>query len=1148
MGKLRVYGLLGGGAALAVTALLLGATNHYRSAAAVGEAIKGVRANISYNWDVAPILSDNCFRCHGPDAKARKVSLRLDLPETAYGELPENKGKYAIVPGKPSASELVRRITSKDPKVRMPPAETHKMLTDAQIALLTAWIERGAQYRPHWAFIAPTKSKVPAAPDGARVVNEIDNFVLARQRVKSLSSSPEADRETLINRASLTLTGLPPTLRQIDDFIADASPNAYEKVVDRLLASPAYGENMAVGWLNVARWAESDGFLDDHHDRTLWPWRDWVIKAFNDNLPYDRFGTEQLAGDLLPSRTKDQILATAFLRVGHRTTENGAIDEEYKIEYSVDRANTVGLAFLGLTVGCARCHDHKYDPIKQKDYYSLTGFFNSTDEPGFYPPGHSGIQAGPTLPWPDAATRERIAAAENVLSTQNAAYHGIKQKAEEALAEEAKALLAAPAELASRVRKSVEDATVAYYPFETTEPIPDSRLPEILRKPESPPKELVTVDRAKIVRNLGTVVGAKPGEKPATRQPQVIPTNYVRDQMVYMPSGLPGGAPAIVQAPELRDGVKGKGLFFTEENKGTLAKDVGYYDRTQNFSIDFWFYVGDRYPDMVPIINHRDEDNSGGAGYRIELEDQRVHFYMAHSRPFNMISLVAKDPLPLKQWTHITMSYDGSSRASGVQFYFDGVSAAMEVTHDNLTQSILPHNYATTFDNFLGIEFGSRFREKAPVGSGLDEVRVFNRALTPIAVAYLHAGVKALSGSPTVSEEAVRAFLADGMPEVVAAKHALIAAREAQNKLVSLVPQVLVMGDSPVPRPTYRLERGLYSERREQVPVKALDSVLPWDDALPGNRIGLAKWLFDRRNPLTARVFVNRVWQSHFGQGLVETAEDFGVQGSIPSNPELLDWLAVHFEESGWDIKLLNKLMVMSATYRQSSNAAPEIIEKDPRNISLTRGLRQRMPAEMVRDNALAAAGLLVPAVGGPSAHPYQPENIWNPLNSFYEYPESTDVPPDEHHRRSLYTFIKRSAPHPGMQIFDFPDRATSSARRRVSNTPLQALELMNDPQFVEAYRVLASHALEQNADTDAAITTIFRLARRQRPTSEQLTLLKAYYDGELAHFRADPAGAHSLLKVGVTPVKEGDDPIRLAALTNVTAVIMNSPDAYSLR
>jgi mono/diheme cytochrome c family protein len=1113
------------------------------------EYLAGVPDEIDFNWHVRPILSDNCFRCHGPDAKARKVGLRLDLPETAYGELPENKGKHAIVPGKPSSSELIRRITSKDPKERMPPAETHKTLTDAQIALLTAWIERGAPYKPHWAFIAPTNSKVPAAPTGTRIVNEIDNFVLARQRMEGLSSSPEADRETLINRVSLTLTGLPPTLQQIDDFIADIAPNAFEKVVDRLLASPAYGEHMAAGWMNVARWADSDGFLDDHHDRTLWPWRDWVITAFNDNLPYDKFGTEQLAGDLLPSRTKDQILATAFLRVGNRTTENGAIDEEYKIEYSVDRANTVGLAFMGLTVGCARCHDHKYDPIKQKDYYSLTGFFNSTDEPGFYPPGHSGIQAGPTLPWPDAETQRRVAAAENALRTQDAAYRSIKQKTEEALTEQAKVLMAESAELALKVRKSIEEATVAYYPFEATEPIPDSKLPEILRKPEDPPKELVTLDRAKVARNLGVVTGAKLGEKPATpRPPSYIPRNYVRDQMVYMPSGLPGGAPSIVETPELRDGVKGKGLFFNEENKGFLAKDVGYYDRTRDFSIDFWFYVGDQYPHMVPIINHRDEDNSGGAGYRIELEDQKVHFYMAHSRPFNMISLIAKDPLPLKQWTHITMSYDGSSKASGVRFYFNGLPAAMEVTHDNLTQSILPHNYAAVFDTFMGIEFGSRFREKAPVGSGLDEVRVFSRALAPIEVAWLHGGEEALFNSPAASDVAVRAFLAVEMPEVIAAKQALIAARDVQNKLVSLVPQVLVMGDSPVSRPTYRLERGVYNERREQVLVKALDSVLPWDDSLPPNRIGLAKWLFDKRNPLTARVFVNRVWQSHFGQGLVETSEDFGAQGSIPSNPELLDWLAVHFEESGWNIKALNKLIVMSATYRQSSNAAPQIIEKDPRNVYLTRGIRQRMPAEMVRDNALAAAGLLVPAVGGPSVHPYQPQSIWNPLNSFYEYPEYTDVPPDEHHRRSLYTFVKRSAPHPGMQIFDFADRTASSARRRVSNTPLQALELMNDPQFIEAYRVLASHSLEQNADTDAEITMIFRLARRQRPTLEQLAVLKQYYAGELAHFRADPASADSLLKVGVTPAKQGDDPIRLAALTNVTSVIMNSPDAYSLR
>jgi len=513
-----------------------------------------------------------------------------------------------------------------------------------------------------------------------------------------------------------------------------------------------------------------------------------------------------------------------------------------------------------------------------------------------------------------------------------------------------------------------------------------------------------------------------------------------------------------------------------------------------------------------------------------------------------MIALRTTQPMPVKRWVHVTLTYDGSSRASGTTLYLDGVPAATDVDHDSLTRTMLPRAYSPIFDTFVGLTVGSRFREKSPDGSGIDELRVMNRALTPIEVRALQAG----SQSPVADREALAQGLTELLvatdPAVLTARSALGAARDEHNALVSLVPQVLVFGDAPTPRPTYRLERGVYSNRAEEVPVRAPVSLFPWDETLPPNRAGLADWLFSPDHPLTARVFVNRMWQRHFGLGLVETAEDFGLQGSLPSHPELLDWLARRFVESGWDVKALHKLIVMSAAYRQSSDASDDLLEKDPRNILLARGARLRMPAEMVRDNALAASGLLVRTIGGASVHPYQPDSIWNPLNSFRRYPEPDEVPADEHHRRTLYTFVKRNAMHPGLQIFDAADPNVSIARRRTSNTPLQALELMNDPQFVEAYRHIAEHAMRQGGGTDAPLALVYRLATRREPTAEQLTILREAYAEERASFGRTPEKAVALLDVGVTRADSALDRSQLAALTQVTALVMNTPDAYSIR
>jgi hypothetical protein len=592
-----------------------------------------------------------------------------------------------------------------------------------------------------------------------------------------------------------------------------------------------------------------------------------------------------------------------------------------------------------------------------------------------------------------------------------------------------------------------------------------------------------------------------------------------------------------------KPGVRGQALFFDETNRGFLGREVGYYDRSDAFSLDLWFYVGGEY-DNVPVINHLAENNSGRTGYRLTIVGGRLWASLAHSPPANMIAIETLEPLPVGQWSHITLTYDGSSRAAGLALYLNGARADVRVERDHLTRTILPFTSGDVFDPFLGVAVGTRFREKAPVGSGIDDLRVFDRDLTAVEVAYLHDPASLGAASTAALAELVTAT----DPAVTAAHAALTAARAKENEIATSIPQVLVMGDAPEPIPTFVLDRGVYSSPTEPVTPRGLPAVFPYDASLPQNRLGLARWLFDPKHPLTARVFVNRVWQMHFGRGIVETSEDFGSQGSIPTHPELLDWLAVQFVESGWDIKALHRLIVTSATYRQSSVASDELLARDARNSLYARGPRWRMTAEMVRDHALAASGLLVPRVGGPSVKPYQPDGIWTPLNSFYEYPEPENLPEDDLHRRTLYTFVKRNAPHPALKIFDATNRVESISRRRSSNTPLQALLLMNDPQYVEAYRSLASDALRASPDEDAQLTRLYRHATRSTPRAEHLAVLREYYAEQRAAYSGNEAKIAAVLDVGVVPADPELDRATLAALTNVAALVMNSPDAYTVR
>ena len=1109
---------------------------------------------IDFNWDIRPILSDNCFQCHGPSASSRQVNLRLDTPEGAYAQRgTADNPRWPVVSGDPDASEMIRLVTHPVRAVQMPPASTNKTLTDEEVALLSEWIQQGAEYKPHWAYITPTRPEPPALGTmGARAVTDIDRFVFARLEEEGLAPSAEADKETLINRVSLTLTGLPPALEEVDAFVADPRPDAYERLVDRLLASTRYAERMATYWMNLARWADTDGFLDDHHDRVLWPWRDWVIDAFARNMPFDRFSTWQLAGDLLPNPTREQRLATAFLQVGPRTTENGAIDEEYRVESVIDKTNTIGDAFLALTVGCARCHDHKYDVISQRDFYSLGAFFNSLDEPGFYPPGHSTVTAGPTLLWPSEEHAAEIAATEALISREEAEYEAAREATVAEAGAKVDVLLSGSSlELAARLQASLDEATVAHYPFdEVILYTDDDELPES-RPPAIAPPELVQPTR----RGRGS--GPPPGAGGSN-----LPRGYIREGLAYSPASTSGTAPAILSESIVREGISGNALFFDENNKGFLDNDVGRFERTEEFTLDLWFFQGRVYefhpseqigatgkglPYGVPIVQHRDDDNSGGAGYRLQIEDGDLWVYLAHSRAANMIALRVEDPLPVQEWVHITVTYDASSRAAGTTVYFNGEPVQVFVDHDTLTQSILPLNYNPVVDDFVGFSFGQRMREKPPVDSGLDELRFFGKALTPVEVKCLHAQAAALQGDSNALRASLTEFVVANDPNLVAAKRELGAAREAHNEIVSIVPEVMVSRDAPTVRPAYRLNLGRYNERAETVTPQGLDQVFPWDPTLPQNRLGLTHWLFDLEHPLVSRVFVNRMWQMHLGTGLVDTSENFGAQGSVPTHPDLLDWLAVEFVESGWDVKHVHRLIVTSAAYRQVSDATEALLGVDPQNTLLARGPRFRMPSEMVRDHVLAASGLLHEELGGPSLYPYQPLGVWNPGNTSHVYPEPDSVPTD-HHRRSMYTFIKRTAINPQMQLFDFPDRNLSSVRRQISNTPLQALNLLNDPQYTEAYRALATPAMGVSADADAQLTRLFRLATRRAPRADELEILREFYAGELDRYRRAPANAEALVSIGVTELNASIDRPRLAALTSAAALIMNSPDAYTIR
>jgi hypothetical protein len=1061
----------------------------------VGQAMPALPEQINYNFHVKPILSDRCFACHGPDAENQQAGLRLDTPEGAYAALASGNGA-AIVPGRTGRSQLIYRILHTDPEVVMPPPESNLSLTPTEIATLIRWVEQGAPYEPHWAFQQPIAAAVPdAGADWAR--NEIDRFIAREHERRGIDPAPEAGRGVLARRLFFDLTGLPPTPADVDRFRADVRPDAYERLVDSLLALPAYGERLAAHWLEVARFADSEGYLDDFH-HAFWPYRDWVIDAFNRNLPYDQFILWQVGGDQAGDPTREQILATAFNRLHKQNSEGGIIPEEFRVEYVVDRTNTVGTAFLGLTLGCARCHDHKYDPVAQRDYYALFAFFNSTVERGDAifaynavengqrVPNALSMSAGPVLPLPSEEVADIRAFLQRQITSRE---------------QQLEALPAAP--------------QAGFREWQQTRPGPE-QLSRTLR-------EAAVTDLSFDAANLGALRdAANPG------QPVVA-----------------WGDIQLTAA-----GRHGKALRSAAAGALIAPGEGGRFERSDPFTVSLWIRAPEVYEEAHVIYNGNNRIQ-GYRGWDVVLDSNFVNFRLNHAHPYQSLHLRTRTPLRTGEWEHFVWTYDGSSRAAGMRLFRNGREVKPTVERDFLYRSTRPYTnpLATVYMPYQGLIIGSRHYDQDFEGGELDEVKVFDCEVGPLAAAYLYdadAGGAAFAEAVAAGENAAHHFYDLHVDPVRRAlRDTLRQLREREVMTIDTVQEVMVMGDATRERPTYVLDRGIYDARGESVARDVPAAILAWPADLPRNRYGLGRWLIHEDHPLTSRVAVNQFWYLFFGRGLVETVEDFGNQGALPTHPELLDWLAVDFRTHGWDVKRLVRQLVTSATYRQSSVVRPELATLDPDNRLLARAPRYRRSAEMIRDQALAVSGLLDRQIGGPSVFPYQPAGLWRETTNHPFFPGYRVDTLRGLHRRSIYTFWKRNMPPPSMLIFDAGTRGECQVRRQRSNTPLQALALLNDEQIIEACRALALRVYRHSAQAEPGIRSVFRRLLSREPTDRELDILTRYYHEELAYFRDRPAAAEDFLRVGVAaPVSPGDAP-RVAALARVANTVMNTTEGY---
>ena len=1008
---------------------------------------------VQFNRQIRPILSDTCFQCHGPDEAKRQGGLRLDLAAEAY------KGGDtgpALVPGKLDASEVWKRVTSTDPELQMPPPKSGKILKPAQVASLKQWITEGAEYQGHWAFIRVERPAVPAV---AEVTNPIDQFVRHRLQQEGLNASPEASRETLIRRVSLDLTGLPPTLAEVDAFLVDTSPNAYETVVDRLLASPHYGERMAQQWLDFARYADSNGFQVDS-SRQMSPWRDWVIAAFNRNLPFDQFTIEQLAGDMLPNATPDQIVATGFNRNVKLNGEGGRITEEWFAETVIDRVETTGLTWMALTFNCCRCHDHKYDPITQKEFYQFFAYFNSVDESGVL--DGEGSNSAPILRVPGPEHEQKIA-------------------------ELRQAITAAESKLAE-LRKSSPDRQVAWEA---------EFVKQLTEQPDT--WQLLTPTQVKSA-----------GGATLTKQPDhswlASGTNPTNDEYTIVAPVAEGKLTGVLleafpdaSLPNQSLGRYPNGNFVLTDVDAVITAPSLTTPLTASITRAESDYDQPGWPVKAIVDDKPGRQGKNGKGWAVDGPTKRENRKA-------MFLFSAPLAIPANATVTITLKHDAIGGHNIGRFRLSTTGWASEkVKLDGPT-------YPESLRVAIQVEKSQRTPEQ------LKEIETHFR-------------------------ESADATIKQGEQSVADAQKAVTT---YENNL----PSVMVMKELPNPRDAFQLKRGQYDQPGDKVPRGVPQSLPPLPEGAPNNRLGLAQWLVSREHPLTARVWVNRAWERFFGAGLVRTTENLGSQSEWPSHPELLDWLAAEFMESTdlptvagqpaakWDMKALQKLLVMSATYRQSAKVTSPA---DPENVLLSRGPRFRLSAESTRDQALALSGLLVPKIGGPSVRPYMPEGVWDETSRYGDLRGYKADGGEGLYRRSLYTIWKRTAPPPSMMLFDSPAREICTVKRSRTNTPLQALALLNEITYVEAARKLGERMLTEGGPTvEGRIAYGFRLVTARQPSAEELAILIEGLNADLARFQATPEAAQQYLGFGTTKSAGTIPPAELAAYALTANVLLN--------
>ena len=1037
---------------------------------------------VDFNYHVKPILSDRCYQCHGPDEKTRKAGLRLDVESIAFSKL--NSGNRAFSSGNLYKSESAHRIIHDDPEVVMPPPEANLSLTNREKAIIFKWIEQGAEWKEHWAFLPPKKQK--SKTDNTLFENPIDQFIKKRLEQEGLDFSPKASKAILARRLYLDLTGLPPSIAELDAFLNDKSDHSYENLVDRLMNTDAYAERLALDWLDLSRYADSHGLHADGI-RTMWPWRDWVLKAFKENMPYDQFVTWQLAGDLLPEATQEQKLATAFNRNSPMTAEGGVIDEEWRLHYVFDRTETLSTAFLGLTVACAKCHDHKFDPISQKDYFQLTAFFNNIIELGMT--GDDG-EFGPLLPLSNKETQAKLDQLNEGLSN---------------------------------IKKEI------------------SITREQLKKVYQYSEELVMKTKAKpeLVFHSGF---EQMGEIKKRR---------------HSVDGKRDFYGKIDQMPEIVSGIKGNAFKFSKDHDQLYItnKLIPNLEWTDPFSFSIWLNTSKRKEgSSQSLIANSGGKNDLWRGWECYLDDQnKVNLRLINVAPSNLIHVRSVDSLQLNTWHHLTLTVDGSGKTEGVQFFHNGKEIETEGVIDNLYKTIKP-TYRDIEKGFVSAQRNLIIGKSYEGSTGdyglftgkLDELKFFNGVLTPFEIQSIYS--KNSKQKEEIQWPVVQNHLIEKDPKILLLKKELKDNREQYLQIYEPIPEIMVMREMEEPRPTYLYNRGNYNEPLHTVEAK-VPGVLPaMDKNLPKNRLGLSKWLFDKNNPLTARVAVNRYWQMIFGKGLVATPNDFGVQGQLPSHPELLDWLAVSFSED-WDLNALIKKMVLSETYQQQSVSNPSIDQKDPNNLLLARANASRLPAEIIRDNALKVSGLLNTKVGGESVRPYQPKGLWKEKNNFstflLEYKESQG---EDLYRRGLYTFIRRTSPPPNMLTFDATSREVCTVKREVTSTPLQALVLLNDPQFFEASRIFAERIIKSKDTLEDQISHGFRLATARHPKEEELKILIDLYKSQYQYFRQNRDKAYQVLSVGEKARDMNLYSVKTAAMTMVANTLLNHNETYTKR